>query len=146
MIHLTNVSTMSHPESQNSTHIPLSPSFLTGITILLAYQLVGEITSRLLQLPIPGPVIGMVLLLITLLVRKTLEKTLETASGALLSHLSLLFVPAGVGVVTNLELIGKQWLPITVALVLSTLITLAATALIMLGIRRLLERGKHYAE
>jgi holin-like protein len=123
----------------------MRPDFLNGITILLGYQLVGEVTSRLLQLPIPGPVIGMILLFITLLMRGTLEKTLDTATSALLSHLSLLFVPAGVGVVTHLNLIGKQWLPITAALLLSTIITLAATALIMLGVKRLLG-GKQHAE
>lgn len=130
---------------QHPTKPPASPAFLNGITILLGYQLVGEITSHLLQLPIPGPVIGMILLFITLLVRGTLEKTLDTASCALLTHLSLLFVPAGVGVVTHFNLIGKQWLPITAALLFSTIITLAATALIMLGVKRLLG-GKQHAE
>lgn len=123
----------------------MRPDFLNGITILLGYQLVGEVTSRLLQLPVPGPVIGMILLFVTLLMRGTLEKTLDTATSALLSHLSLLFVPAGVGVVTHLNLIGKQWLPITAALLLSTIITLAATALIMLGVKRLLG-GKQHAD
>ncbi|HRJ52078.1 MAG TPA: CidA/LrgA family protein [Candidatus Thiothrix moscowensis] len=124
----------------------MKPDFLNGITILLAYQLVGEITSRLLQLPVPGPVIGMILLFLTLLLRGSLEKTLDSATTALLSHLSLLFVPAGVGVVVHLDLIGDEWLPISIALVLSTLITLAATALIMLAIKRLLHRGNTHAE
>ncbi len=124
----------------------MKPDFLNGITILLAYQLVGEITSRLLQLPVPGPVIGMILLFLTLLLRGSLEKTLDSAATALLSHLSLLFVPAGVGVVVHLDLIGDEWLPISIALVLSTLITLAATALIMLAIKRLLHRGNTHAE
>lgn len=124
----------------------MKPDFLNGITILLAYQLVGEITSRLLQLSVPGPVIGMILLFLTLLLRGSLEKTLDSATTALLSHLSLLFVPAGVGVVVHLDLIGDEWLPISIALVLSTLITLAATALIMLAIKRLLHRGNTHAE
>ncbi|MDD5392200.1 MAG: CidA/LrgA family protein [Thiothrix sp.] len=120
----------------------MSPNFLNGITILLVYQLVGEVSARLLQLPVPGPVVGMVLLFITLLLRGGLEKTLDTASSALLSHLSLLFVPAGVGVIVHFHRIGNEWLPITVALLLGTVITLAATALIMLGVSHLLgKRG-----
>jgi putative effector of murein hydrolase LrgA (UPF0299 family) len=120
-------------------------NFLNGITILLVYQLVGEVSARLLQLPVPGPVVGMVLLFITLLLRGGLEKTLDTASSALLSHLSLLFVPAGVGVIVHFHRIGNEWLPITVALLLSTIITLVATALIMLGVSRLLGKqgGSH---
>lgn len=116
----------------------MSPDFLTGITILLVYQLIGEVSSRLLQLPVPGPVIGMMLLFCTLLLRGSLEKTLDTASSALLSHLSLLFVPAGVGVIVHFGRISGEWLPLTVALLLSAIITLAATALIMQGISRLL--------
>ena len=51
--------------------------------------------------------------------------------SALLSHLSLLLVPAGVGVMVHWGRIGHDWLPITVALVLSTLLSLALTALFM---------------
>lgn len=122
--------------------LPVSPNFLNGITILLVYQLVGEVSARLLNLPIPGPVIGMVLLFITLLLRGGLEQVVEPAASALLSHLSLLFVPAGVGVMVHFGRIGDEWLPLSVALVFSTVITLAATALIMLGVQRLLHGKK----
>jgi holin-like protein len=106
-------------------------NFLNGITLLLIYQLIGEVSARLLKLPIPGPVLGMLLLFISLLVRDSLAETIETATSALLSHLSLLFVPAGVGVMVHWGRIGQDWLPITVALVLSTLLSLGLTALFM---------------
>ena len=106
-------------------------NFLNGITLLLIYQLIGEVSARLLKLPIPGPVLGMLLLFISLLIRDSLAETIETATSALLSHLSLLFVPAGVGVMVHWGRIGQDWLPITVALVLSTLLSLGLTALFM---------------
>lgn len=106
-------------------------NFLTGITFLLVYQLVGEVTVRLVGLPIPGPVLGMVMLFITLLVRGRTPESLSTASTALLSHLSLLFVPAGVGMMVHFDRIAEEWLPITLALFLSTVITMVATAGIM---------------
>ena len=115
--------------------------FINGITILLIYQLAGEISVRLLGLPIPGPVLGMVMLFVTLLLRGRAGDSLDTASTALLSHLSLLFVPAGVGMMVHFERIAGEWLPITIALLLSTLITMALTAAIMLGVSRLLSRG-----
>jgi putative effector of murein hydrolase LrgA (UPF0299 family) len=119
--------------------------FLNGITILLIYQLVGEVSGRLLQLPIPGPVLGMVLLFLSLLLRDSLAATLHEASSALLGHLSLLFVPAGVGVIAHFQRIGHEWLPISIALILSTVITLAATAWIMQGVSHLLtKRGKRH--
>lgn len=105
--------------------------FLNGITLLLVYQLAGEITVRLLGLPIPGPVLGMVMLFITLLIRGRTPASVDQASSALLSHLSLLFVPAGVGMMAHFGRIADEWVPITLALLLSTVITMAATALIM---------------
>ncbi|MBU2953606.1 CidA/LrgA family protein [Marinobacter sp. F3R08] len=105
--------------------------FLNGITLLLVYQLVGEITVRLLGLPIPGPVLGMVMLFITLMIRGKAPASVDQASTALLSHLSLLFVPAGVGMMAHFDRIADEWVPIALALLLSTVITMVATALIM---------------
>jgi len=106
-------------------------NFLNGITLLLVYQLAGEIIVRLLGVSIPGPVLGMVMLFITMMIRGRAPEPVEHASTALLSHLSLLFVPAGVGMMTHFGRIADEWLPITFALLLSTVITMVATALIM---------------
>jgi holin-like protein len=45
--------------------------------------------------------------------------------------LGLLFVPAGVGVIANLSLIGAEWFPIVVGLVGSTILSVLATAYVM---------------
>ena len=71
---------------------------IAALTQLLVFQLIGEIITRGLDLPIPGPVIGMALLFAVLALRNGPSETLQTTSQTLLSHLSLLFVPAGVGV------------------------------------------------
>ncbi|MCL7943565.1 CidA/LrgA family protein [Marinobacter sp. ATCH36] len=106
-------------------------NFLNGITLLLVYQLAGEITVRLLAVPIPGPVLGMVMLFLTLMIRGKTPEPLQNASTALLSHLSLLFVPAGVGMMAHFGRIAEEWLPIALTLFLSTIITMVATAGIM---------------
>ncbi len=105
--------------------------FINGITLLLIYQLIGEVLVLSLALPVPGPVVGMILLFLTLLIRSGTSESLERSSTTLLSHLSLLFVPAGVGMVVHLNLIAAEWLPILLTLLLSTLITLASTAAIL---------------
>ena len=114
--------------------------FLNGITLLLIYQLVGEISVLLLRIPVPGPVLGMVMLFLTLVFRGRSTTSLDSASSALLSHLSLLFVPAGVGMIVHFDRVIHEWLPITIALVLSTIITMAATAIIMSASSRLLSK------
>lgn len=115
-------------------------NFINGLTILLIYQLIGEIISQYLGLPVPGPVVGMVLLFLTLLLRGSLTESMEHSSVAFLCHLSLLFVPAGVGMMIHFQRIANEWIPITIALVLSTIITMASSALIMLGITRLMSK------
>lgn len=120
-------------------------SFLNGITLLLIYQLAGEISVLLLRIPVPGPVLGMIMLFITLVWRGRSSTSLDSASTALLSHLSLLFVPAGVGMMVHFDRIINEWLPISIALILSTVVTMAATAAIMLASRCLLaKKAKKY--
>jgi holin-like protein len=104
---------------------------LPALTLLLLCQLAGEALARLFHLPLPGPVIGMALLFTGLLIRGSVPDALDRTGSFLLSHLSLLFVPAGVGVMVHLKLIRAEWLPIAASLVVSTVITIAVTALVM---------------
>jgi holin-like protein len=104
---------------------------LGAITLLLVYQLVGEVIVQLVGLPVPGPVVGMLLLFLTLLARGSAPEPLRETSQTLLSHLSLLFVPAGVGVMLHFHRLEAEWLPILAALVASTVLTICVTALVM---------------
>ena len=98
---------------------------------LLVFQLAGEIITQAAGLPVPGPVLGMALLFAALVWRGNVPVTLGNAAASLLSHLSLLFVPAGVGVMVHAGRIGDEWLAITAALLGSTLIALGLTALVL---------------
>jgi holin-like protein len=99
--------------------------------ILLSCQLLGEVLVIATGLPLPGPVIGMALLFVGLLVRGSIPAGLDRMGDALLSHLSLLFVPAGVGVMLHAEVIGTELLPIAGAVILGTMLTIVVTAWIM---------------
>ena len=100
-------------------------------TILLACQLAGEVTTLLLHLPIPGPVVGMVILFAGLVVYGRVPAPLGSVTGELLGNLSLLFVPAGVGVMLHAQRLADNWLAILLALLLSTAITLGVTGAVM---------------
>jgi holin-like protein len=116
---------------------------LRSFGILLLAQLTGEVLHRALHMPLPGPVLGMALLALALLLRQRApDEALVTTSNGLLRWLGLLFVPAGAGVVANLGLLRSAWLPIAVALIVSTLLTITVTALVM---QVLLRRGKRVA-
>jgi holin-like protein len=103
---------------------------MTALTILLCCQLAGEVAARLFALPIPGPVLGMLLLFAVLLARaRMLEKVREPAM-TLLRYLTLLFVPAGVGLMRHGGRIRAELLAISVAVLVSTALTIAVTALV----------------
>ena len=101
---------------------------LHGLAWLLGLQSVGELLARGLLLPFPGPVIGMLLLLVALR-WEPVREPVAACANFLLSHLSLLFVPVGVGVMTHLGLVGQYGVRMLVVIVLSTWIGLAVTAL-----------------
>jgi putative effector of murein hydrolase LrgA (UPF0299 family) len=103
---------------------------LRGLAWLLALQSLGELLARGLGLPFPGPVVGMVLLIVALrwpLVREPVA----ACADFLLGHLSLLFVPVGVGVMTHLGLVSQYGGRMLLVIVLSTWIGLAVTAWVL---------------
>lgn len=123
---------------------------IQAFAVLLVCQLLGEGVVRALGLPVPGPVIGLMLLAAGLLAQRrmtaqpvaTLDGTaLGTLSGGLLAHLSLLFVPAGVGIVQQAGILSRNGLALIVALVVSTVLTLIVTAGVFIAVLRL-QRGR----
>ena len=109
---------------------------LTFFTVILSCQLLGEIIVVASGLPLPGPVVGMALLFIGLLIRGGIPEGLDRMADGLLSHLSLLFVPAGVGVMLHAQLIGAELLPLAASIIISTMITIVITAWIMQSLSR----------
>ena len=104
---------------------------LNYLTLIFLCQLIGEAFVAFVELPVPGPVMGMVLLFVGLSVRRSVPDDLDTVSRALLSNLSLLFVPAGTGIMVHLGLLANDGLAVSAALVVSTVATVAVTGLLM---------------
>lgn len=104
---------------------------VTGLTVLLVFQAIGEVLARTGAVPIlPGPLVGL-LLLLPLLSWAPAREPVAGAAGPLLAHLSLLFVPVGVGVMEHLGLIGQFGLRMLATVTLSTWIGMAVTALVL---------------
>src|SRR5689334_25285224 len=122
---------------------------IASLSLILLCQLIGEVFVRGLGLPMPGPVIGLILLLLLLLVRDRYPSLargplqgdgVEGASRGLLAVLSLLFVPAGVGVVQKLDLLAEHGVAILAILAVSVVITLLVTVATFLVASRLMTR------
>ncbi len=117
---------------------------IAAFTVLLLCQLAGEVAVQASGIPVPGPVIGMLLLFIGLRWRDSLPDALRTGAEQLLSHLSLLFIPAGVGIIQHGALLASEWPALLAVIVISTLITLAATGLAMHWVMRYQGRGSKH--
>lgn len=126
--------------AESNVLYPRGVLMLEMLAILLIFQLIGELIVVGLNLPAPGPVIGMALLFIGLVIFGRVPEELGDLTRGLLDQLSLLFVPAGVGVMTHLSLLSQQWIPLTSSLIISTLLTLAVTGWLM---QRLTRNQKH---
>jgi len=117
---------------------------LRSIFVIFFYQLLGEFIKKFFEIRIPGPVIGLILLLVTLIFLKKFKKTamvnLKTdvvnTSNYILSYLSLLFVPIGVGVVMHLSYLENNLFRVLIIVFISTILTIAGTAFLMEKINR----------
>lgn len=126
---------------------------IAGFAMLLGLQLLGEIVSHGLGLPVPGPVLGMAFLVAGLAAWSAAggpdpvraDAPLGRVADGLLGSLAILFVPAGVGVVQYLDLLSAEGPAIGVTLVVSTLVTLLVTVATFRLIKRLVGRGDEEA-
>lgn len=109
---------------------------LSAITLTLVFQILGEIISRASGLPVPGPVIGMLLMLIAFFLKDSLIETIRPTAGVLLANLSLLFVPAGVGIMRHGERFMEEGIAIIFILVVTTVIAMLTTAWTFLFIQK----------
>jgi putative effector of murein hydrolase LrgA (UPF0299 family) len=118
---------------------------IRAFALLLTCQLVGEVVSHALGIPVPGPVIGLALLAIGAIVYARLtgtetsvigETDLGATASTLLGSLGLLFVPAGVGIVQQLPLVTAYALAIFVSLLVSTVLTLLVTVYVFIFVKR----------
>ena len=117
----------------------LTVKYLRQLGIVLTICLLGEMISKLLNISIPGNVLGMILLIIILFSRIIKVEMIEEISDFLLKHLAFFFIPAGVGLISNLELLKEQWLPILIICLISTLMVIIVTGLTIQFVKRRLK-------
>lgn len=104
---------------------------LKGFILLLACQFIGEAITKLFDLLVPGSVLGMLLLLAFLLIKRGSFSSLDSAVALHLKYLPLLFIPAAMGIITQVDIITKEFWAIFMALFFGTLIALVFAAKFM---------------
>lgn len=94
---------------------PHVPAVLAALALLLGLQLLGTLLVDVTHLPVPGAVVGLVVLLVVGARFPGLVRRAEPAGEPLLKHLQLLFVPPGVGALTQLSTLVHSAGPLALA-------------------------------
>ncbi len=105
-------------------------STLPQVGILLGFWLVGEMLTYVLNSSIPGSILGMVLLTLSLEFKFIKLEQVEKSADFLIRNMAFFFIPPGVGLMVNLELIANNAFAIIIATILSSVLVLGVTALV----------------
>ncbi|SES95739.1 holin-like protein [Natronincola peptidivorans] len=104
-------------------------TLLRQLAIVIGICFAGELINKAFNIPIPGNVLGMMLLLILLTTGIIKLEMIDEIAKFLLDHLAFFFVPAGVGLLSHLDIIKEQWIPIIGVILISTVIVMVVTGL-----------------
>lgn len=104
--------------------------------IILGIYLLGELLSKMLNLPVPGNILGMVILFILLCTKVVKVENISTVTNFLLDHLAFFFIPAGVGLMSSIGIIKSTWWQLIVVCLSTTIIIIGVTGIIVQVISR----------
>ena len=100
---------------------------IKGVFIILLFYALGIGASHLIGGIIPGSVCGMLLLFAALCMRIVKPDSVRSVAHALTQNMAVFFVPAGVGIMAQYELIAQNWAGILTITIVCTLLVLLTT-------------------
>lgn len=114
---------------------------LHSLAIILFLQWLSTAIISFLGIPFPPPLLGMLILTALLCTGVIKENYIEDICTALIDKMALLFLPAGVSMILYLDVIKAELLPISLTVILSSVIILCSTALVLEMLLRKKEKG-----
>ena len=109
--------------------------------IIFACLLAGELIAMIPGVSIPGSIIGM--LVITVLLERKVVKpdSIAPLCRFLIKNMAFFFVPPGVALMLYFDIIAAEWIPITVATVVSIFLVIVVTGLLHQFMHRRIKRN-----
>ncbi|BFL71887.1 MULTISPECIES: CidA/LrgA family protein [Anaerococcus] len=111
-------------------------NYLKEFVILCACLLLGSLTRKAINFPIPEAVYGMIYLFIALRLNILKPEEIEKTSNGILANLAFLFVPVGVGIMANYEVIQGRILKLVIIVLVGTAVTMGVTGIIVQSLQR----------
>ncbi len=103
--------------------------YVKEVAWIMAFTFIGEALNKLLPLPIPAGVYGLVLLLAGLITGIVKLEDVETTGGFLLDTMTLMFIPAAVGIMSVTDILLPVLVPYLVIIISSTVIVMTVTGI-----------------
>lgn len=110
--------------------------YLKQLMIILISYFLGTIIQLFFNLPLPGTVLGLILLLLALSLRIVKIEMIEDICEVLISHMSFLFIPAGVGLMTSFDMLKGKVIAFSIIIVISTFVVWIVTAYVVKFLRK----------
>ncbi|WP_248404069.1 CidA/LrgA family protein [Butyrivibrio fibrisolvens] len=104
--------------------------YLKQFLIILAISLLGEVLKELLPLPIPASIYGMVFLFILLLTGIIKLDQVKDAGKFLIEIMPVMFIPAGVGLMSSWNVLKPVLVPVSVITVITIITVMGATGIV----------------
>lgn len=108
--------------------------------IILLITFTGEALNALLPLPVPAGIYGMALMFLALWLKIVPLSAVEDTADFLVEIMPVMFIPAGVGLMSSWEALKQMLLPALIAVTLVTCIVMGASGRGTQGIIRLESR------
>ena len=94
------------------------------LTYIMGFSFLGQSITKLTGIPVPGSVVGLILFFLALQFKIVKLDGVETTSKFLTDNLAILFIPAGVAIITNFSKIRDIWFILAIICFVSTIISL----------------------
>ena len=114
--------------------------YLKQLMIILVAYFLGTIIQLFLNLPIPGTVLGLILLFLALSFGIVKTEMIEDICEVLISHMSFLFIPAGVGLMTSFDMLKGKVMAFSIIIIISTFVVWIVTAYVVKFLRKVCSR------
>ncbi len=101
--------------------------YLRQFLIILAISFIGEILKYFLPLPIPASIYGMMILFIGLLTGIIPLEAVKDVGKFLIEIMPVMFIPAGVGLMSSWVNLKPVLLPVSIITVVSVVTVMIAT-------------------
>ena len=94
------------------------------LLIIFGFSFIGNVISNVFRLPVPGSILGMILLFLALQFKILEFRHVDEAGSFLINNMTILFLPAGVGIMAKWNLISHFWAQILLIVVAALIINM----------------------